>query len=429
MTSLIANAEALEILDSRGWPTLSVTVRLLDGTRASASVPAGASKGRYEAVEKRDGDRARYGGRGVQHAIDSVALTVAPALQHRDPTQQAAIDATLAELDGTPDKSRLGANTILAVSLAVARAGAAGTGLPLYQYLGGPGAVVLPVPLMNVINGGKHADTSLLFQEFMVVPHGAGTFAEAVRWGAETYHALARLLHEKGHRTAVGDEGGFAPDLPSAHAACELLVEAIARTGRRPGPDVAIALDPAATSFHTADGYRQLASGPARLDSDGMIRAYAGLIEAFPIVSIEDGLAEDDAAGAVAMTRALGHRVQLVGDDMYVTDPARIRRGIADGSANAALIKPNQVGTLTETLAALHAAQAGGWATVLSHRSGETDDSFIADLAVAAGCGQIKAGAPCRGERVAKYNRLLAIEQELGPAAVFRSPFRQRWPA
>lgn len=427
--TVIADLCALEILDSRGWPTLSVTATLADGTQGSASVPSGASTGRFERPERRDGDMTRFHGRGVSKAAFIVTLSAAPRLRGLPAHRQAEVDAILRELDGRDVEGRLGSNGTLAISLAVARAAARAARLPLYAYLGGPAATRLPVPLMNVINGGRHADNGLAFQEFMIVPHGSGHFAEAVRWGAEVYHALADTLRDAGHRTAVGDEGGFAPPFGSAHEACDAIVAAIRRAGLRPGADVAIAIDPAATSFHEVGGYRLHASDTVCVDAAALIRSYEELIGAYPIVSLEDGLAESDHEGAAATVTALGDRVQLVGDDIFVTDPARIRTGALNREANAVLIKPNQVGTLTETLTAVAAAHEAGWATVVSHRSGETDDSFIADLVVATGSGQIKAGAPCRGERVAKYNRLLAIEQELGSMALFSSPFRNRFAA
>jgi enolase len=414
----------MEILDSRGNPTLRVRVGLDDGAEGTASVPSGASTGANEARELRDGDAHRFGGQGVERAIGSVVEAIAPALRGRDPSRQAEIDQALLDLDGTPDKSKLGANAILGVSMAVARAAARAAGLPLYAYLGGANACRLPVPMLNVINGGRHADNSLDFQEFMLVPHGAPSFREALRYGAETYHALKAVLKRRGLSTAVGDEGGFAPDLPGNEAACELIVEAIAAAGLKPGEQVAIALDPAASSFAVEGGYALSKSGGGRLTSGELTALYGRWIGSYPIVSLEDGLGEEDWAGFAEQTAALGGRVQIVGDDLYVTNTAFIRRGIAERTTNAVLIKPNQIGTVTETLQAVALCREAGWRFVVSHRSGETDDSFIADLAVAAGGGQIKAGAPCRGERVAKYNRLLEIERELGPAAVYESPFR-----
>ncbi len=416
--SRIGAVTAREILDSRGNPTVEVEVTLDSGACGRAAVPSGASTGIHEALELRDGDASRYGGLGVRAAVRNVREVIAPLLLGRDPMDQAGLDRLLVEADGTPNRSRLGANAILGVSLAVARAAAAGQGVPLFRYLGGAGAVTLPVPLMNVLNGGKHADNGLDFQEFMIVPWGAPTFSEALRAGVETYHALHRLLRERGLATGVGDEGGFAPRLSGNEEALDLLVAAIARAGRVPGRDVALALDPAASSFFH-DGRYRLDGGRTLRSSDEMIAYYAGLAERFPIVSIEDGLAEDDWDGWAALTRRLGSRVQLVGDDLFVTSRARIRRGIDRGAANAVLIKPNQVGTLSETLEAIRLARAHGWAAIVSHRSGETEDTTIADLTVATGAGQIKTGAPARSERVCKYNQLLRIEEALGEAARF----------
>ena len=424
MRSCITHVDAMEILDSRGNPTVRVQIALEDGTTADASVPSGASTGEHEAVELRDTEPARYGGKGVQRAVANVVETIAPVLMGRDPAQQAEIDRLLIDLDGTPGKSRLGANAILGVSMAVARAAAQAFRLPLYAYLGGPGARRLPVPMINVINGGKHADNALDFQEFMLVPHGAPSFREALRYGAETYHALKAVLKRRGLSTAVGDEGGFAPDLSDNEAACALIVEAIEAAGLKPGAQVAIALDPAASSFGTASGGYDLAkSGGGHKSSQEMTALYQHWITAYPIVSLEDGLGENDWAGFATQTAALGDRVQIVGDDLYVTNTAFIARGITERATNAVLIKPNQIGTVTETMEAVALCREAGWRFVVSHRSGETEDSFIADLAVALGGGQIKTGAPCRGERVAKYNRLLEIERELGPDAVYASPF------
>lgn len=416
--SRIGAVTAREILDSRGNPTVEVEVTLDCGARGRAAVPSGASTGIHEALELRDGDASRYGGLGVRAAVGNVREVIAPLLLGRDPLDQAGLDRLLVEADGTPNRSRLGANAILGASLAVARAAAAAQGVPLFRYLGGEGAVTLPVPLMNVLNGGKHADNGLEFQEFMIVPWGAPTFGEALRAGAETYHALHRLLRERGLATGVGDEGGFAPRLSGTEEALDLLVSAIARAGLAPGRDVALALDPAASGFFH-DGRYRLDGGRTLRSSDEMIAYYAGLAERFPIVSIEDGLAEDDWDGWTALTRRLGSRVQIVGDDLFVTNRARIRQGIDRGAANAVLIKPNQVGTLSETLEAIRLARAHGWAAIVSHRSGETEDTTIADLAVATGAGQIKTGAPARSERVCKYNQLLRIEEALGEAARF----------
>jgi enolase len=426
MTRSIASVRALEILDSRGNPTLRVQVRLESGISASASVPSGASTGENEAVEARDGDGKRYGGKGVLKSVAAVNDAIAPRLMGLDPTRQAEIDRLLIELDGTPNKANLGANAILGASMAVARSAAAVVGLPLYAYLGGPAARRLPVPQMNVLNGGKHADNSVDFQEFMIVPIGAPRFAEALRYGAETFHALKSLLEKKGYATAVGDEGGFAPNLKSNGEACELLVEAIAAAGYVPGRDIAIALDPAASSFHAGGLYHLDKSGQGRKTSAELTDLYASWVDKFPIVSLEDGLAETDWAGFRQQTALLGDRIQIVGDDLYVTNTAFIRRGIAEQSTNAVLIKLNQIGTVTETIAAVELCRAVGWGFVISHRSGETEDPFIADLAVAMGGGQIKTGSLCRSERIAKYNRLLEIEGELGSAAIFTNPFKRR---
>jgi enolase len=421
--SKIASLQAQEILDSRGNPTVRVHLALESGVQVSASVPSGASTGENEAVELRDGDKTRYGGKGVLKAIAHVNDVIAPALIGRDPSRQAEIDATLIELDGTPNKARLGANAILGVSMAVARAAAEQAKLPLYAYLGGAGAVRLPVPQMNILNGGKHADNSVDFQEFMVMPIGAPTFAEALRYGAETFHALAGILKKNGYSTSVGDEGGFAPNLKSNEEACERIVQAIEAAGYKPGKDIAIALDPAASSFYNNGAYDLAKSGGGRKTSDEMIAIYQKWVETFPIVSIEDGLDENDWAGFARQTAAQGQKIQIVGDDNFVTNPIFVRRGIAEKTANAALIKLNQIGTVTETIQTINLCRAAGWRYVVSHRSGETEDAFMADFAVAMGGGQIKTGSACRGERIAKYNRLLEIERALGKAAVFASPF------
>jgi enolase 1/2/3 len=426
MDRSIASVRALEILDSRGNPTIRVQVGLAGGASASASVPSGASTGLNEAVELRDGDKARFGGRGVRRAVAAVNEVLGPALAGRDATHQAEIDALLLTLDGTANKGRLGANAVLGVSMAVARAAAQAVGLPLYAYLGGAGARRLPMPMMNVLNGGRHADTNVDFQEFMIMPLGAPSFAEALRWGAETFQALKGLLHARGYATAVGDEGGFAPNLNSNEEACELLVEAITVAGYRPGRDIALALDPAASEFHGNGTYDLEKSGQGKKSSAEMTALYETWLARFPIVSIEDGLGETDWAGFREHTARLGDRVQLVGDDIYVTNPAFIRRGIADKTTNAVLIKLNQIGTVTETVAAVELCREAGWGFVVSHRSGETEDPFIADFAVAMGGGQIKTGSLCRSERIAKYNRLLEIEAELGAAAVFQNPFTGR---
>jgi enolase len=409
----IQHVTAREVLDSRGNPTVEVDVALDSGARGTAEVPSGASTGVHEAVELRDGDPRRYGGLGVLTAVRHVNATLAPVVLGRDPSDQRGIDEALIAADGTPNKGRLGANAILGVSLAVAHAAAAARGQALFRYLGGPDAATLPVPLMNVLNGGKHADNGLEFQEFMVVPLGAPEFPDALRMGAEIYHALHRVLLDRGLATGVGDEGGFAPRLGGNEEALALLVEAIGRAGYTAARDAALALDPAASNFAAGGRYR---IGSETFTSATLVDYYARLTDRFPIVSIEDGLAEDDWDGWIALTRRLGDRLQLVGDDLYVTNLARIREGIARGAGNAVLIKLNQIGTLTETLEAVRLAQEQRWAAVISHRSGETEDTTIADLAVAVGAGQIKTGAPARSERVAKYNRLLRITEAVGAA-------------
>jgi enolase len=412
MASIDAVA-AREILDSRGNPTVEVEVALDDGTVGRAAVPSGASTGAFEAVELRDGGE-RYAGKGVERAVLAVLDEVGPELVGYDATEQRLIDQTLIDLDGTPDKSRLGANAILGVSLAVARAAAESANLPLFRYVGGAGAHLLPVPMLNILNGGAHADTNVDVQEFMVAPVGAPTFAEGLRWGAETYHALKAVLKARGLGTGVGDEGGFAPDLDTNRIALDLILEAVEEAGLRPGDDIALALDVAATEFFTDGSYAF--EGRSR-DAAEMTRYYADLVAAYPLVSIEDPLAEDDWAGWAAVTSELGDRVQLVGDDLFVTNPERLRRGIEGGAANALLVKVNQIGTLTETLEAVSLAHRSGYRCMMSHRSGETEDTTIADLAVATDCGQLKTGAPARSERVAKYNQLLRIEEELDDAA------------
>ena len=409
----IDDVVAREILDSRGNPTVEVEVILDDGTAARAAVPSGASTGAFEAAERRDGDADRYLGKGVLAAVAAVEDEIAPEILGIDASEQRLIDQVMCDLDGTPNKSRLGANAILGVSLAVARAAAGSAGLPLFRYVGGPNAHVLPVPMMNILNGGAHADTDVDIQEFMVAPIGAATFSEALRWGAETYHALKSVLKEKGLATGLGDEGGFAPSLASNRAALELIVEAIGRTGLTVGSDIALALDVASTEFY-ADGAYQFEGAPR--SSEWMTGYYEGLLADFPLVSIEDPLAEDDWAGWIHCTDAIGDRVQLVGDDLFVTNPERLARGIAEGAANALLVKVNQIGSLTETLDAVALAQGNGYRCMMSHRSGETEDTTIADLAVAVNAGQIKTGAPARSERVAKYNQLLRIEEELDDA-------------
>ena len=419
----IASIRGLEILDSRGNPTVRVLLTLDEGTVASASVPSGASTGEHEAVELRDGDKARFGGKGVTKAVANINEQIAPKLVGFDPARQAEIDRLLLQLDETPNKAKLGANAILGVSMAVARAAAQSAGLPLYAYLGGVGAIRLPVPMMNILNGGKHADNSVDFQEFMVMPIGAPSFAEALRYGAETFHALAKILKKKGYATSVGDEGGFAPNLKSNEEACEVIVEAIEAAGYQPGKDIAIALDPAASSFWAGGSYDLAKSGQGKKNSDEMIGLYQHWLKTFPIVSIEDGLDENDWAGFAKFTAAQGSQLQIVGDDIFVTNPDFIRRGIAEKAANAVLIKLNQIGTVSETVQAIALCREAGWGYVISHRSGETEDTFMADFAVAMGGGQIKTGSASRSERIAKYNRLLEIEAELGAAAEFRSPF------
>jgi len=410
----IVSTTAREILDSRGNPTVEVEIALDSGARGAAAVPSGASTGVHEAIELRDHDKRRYDGLGVLTAVRNVRETLAPLLAGRDPSDQRGIDEAMIAADGTPNKSRLGANAILGVSLAVAHAAAADRGQALFRSLGGAEASTLPVPLMNVLNGGKHADNGLEFQEFMVVPLGAPSFPEALRMGAEIYHALHRVLLERGLATGVGDEGGFAPRLAGNEQALELLIDAIRSAGYEPGRDAALALDPASSNFF--DGARYRIGGTA-YSSPELVEYYARLADRFPIVSIEDGLAEDDWDGWVALTRRLGDRLQLVGDDLYVTNLRRIDEGIARGAGNAVLIKLNQIGTLTETLEAIRLTQRQRWAAVISHRSGGTEDTTIADLAVATGAGQIKTGAPARSERVGKYNRLLRINEALGAAA------------
>ena len=426
MARKITAVSAMEILDSRGNPTLRAVVALDNGITCSASVPSGASTGDNEAVELRDGDKKRYGGKGVLKAVANINKTIAPKLIGRDPVCQAEIDSLMIALDGTLTKARLGANALLGVSMAVARAAATACGLPLYAYLGGPGALRLPVPMMNILNGGKHADNSVDLQEFMVMPIGAPTFAEALRYGAETFSALKDILKKKGHVTSVGDEGGFAPNLKSNDEACEVILEAIKKAGYKPGKDVAIALDPAASSFYEKGIYNLSKSGQGKKTSAEMTRLYSSWIKKYPIVSIEDGLDENDWQGFRQHTEALGDKIQIVGDDLYVTNTRFIARGIKENSTNAVLIKLNQIGTVTETIEAIHMCRQAGWGFVISHRSGETEDAFIADFAVAMGGGQIKTGSACRSERIAKYNRLLEIEAELGTRAIFESPLKTR---
>jgi enolase len=425
MSAKIVSVRALEILDSRGNPTLRAYVSLDNGITASASVPSGASTGEHEAMELRDGDKKRYGGKGVLQAVDNVNTVIASQVVGHDPTRQAEIDRLMIDLDGTPNKGKLGANAILGVSMAVARAAALSSGLPLYSYLGGPAAVRLPMPQMNVINGGKHADNSIDFQEFMIVPVGAPSFAEALRYCSETFHALKKILKKKGYATNVGDEGGFAPDLKSNEEACEVILEAISAAGYQPGRDLAIALDPAASSFLEDGVYNLSKSGQGQKISAEMTELYEGWLGKYPIVSIEDGLAENDWQGFRELTVALGNRVQIVGDDIFVTNTRFIARGIKEKTANSVLIKLNQIGTVTETMEAITRCRQAGWSFVISHRSGETEDPFIADFAVAMGGGQLKTGSVCRSERIAKYNRLLEIEAELGKSAVFSNPLQK----
>ena len=412
---------ARQILDSRGNPTIEVEVVLDDGSLGRAAVPSGASTGVFEAVELRDGGD-EFGGKGVSKAVQGVIDEIQPELLGYDADDQRLVDQELIDLDRTPDKSRLGANAILGVSLAVARAAAESANLPLFRYLGGPNAHVLPVPMMNILNGGAHADNNVDIQEFMIAPVGAATFTEALRWGAETYQALKSVLKQRGLSTGVGDEGGFAPDLDSNGAALDLIVEAIGKTGLTPGRDVALAIDAASSSFYTDDNY---AFEGGKKTATELTSVYASWLDAYPLVSLEDPLAEEDWAGWQRLTAELGDRVQIVGDDIFVTNPERLRRGLAEHSANALLVKVNQIGTLTETLDAVSLAQRNGFACMMSHRSGETEDTTISDLAVAVNCGQMKSGAPARSERVAKYNQLLRIEEILGDAAAYagRSAF------
>ncbi|MEV8636011.1 phosphopyruvate hydratase [Streptosporangium sp. NPDC051023] len=409
----IEGVTAREILDSRGNPTVEVDILLDDGSEGRAAVPSGASTGQFEAVELRDGDE-RYGGKGVEKAVLGVTDEIADEVLGFDAAEQRSIDQVMIDLDGTPNKARLGANAILGVSLAVAKAAAESAELPLFRYLGGPNAHVLPVPMMNILNGGAHADTNVDIQEFMIAPIGAGSFREAVRMGTEVYHALKAVLKEKGYATGLGDEGGFAPNLPSNRDALDLILVAIEKAGYAPGEDVALALDVAASEFHS-DGVYTI-DGKS-LSSAELVAFYEDLVANYPLVSIEDPLNEDDWEGWNAITRALGDKVQLVGDDLFVTNPERLARGIAEGTANALLVKVNQIGTLTETLDAVDLAHRNGYRCMMSHRSGETEDTTIADLAVATNCGQIKTGAPARSDRVAKYNQLLRIEELLDDAA------------
>jgi enolase len=411
----IVHTKAREVLDSRGNPTVEVVMTLAGGAVGHAIVPSGASTGAHEAVELRDGG-SRYGGKGVLQAVENITEKLGPAIKGHDATDQAGVDRILRALDGTDDKSSMGANAILACSLAAAHAGAAALGIPLYRYLGGAQARVLPFPLMNILNGGAHADNNVDIQELMIVPSGANSFRQALQWGAETYHALKKVLGQKGLSSGVGDEGGFAPNLDSNRAALDLIMAAIEKAGRAPGDDIQIALDCAANEFYREDHYELGAEGRS-LDAEGLTEIYASWVADYPIVSIEDPLFEDDWDGWQTLTQALGHKVQIVGDDLFVTNPDRLRRGIEASVANAILIKLNQIGTLSETFDTLRIASAARYKSVISHRSGETEDTTIADLAVATNAGQIKTGAPCRTDRVAKYNQLLRIEEHLGDGA------------
>ena len=417
--STIIDIAAREILDSRGNPTVEADVTLASGQMGRAAVPSGASTGEHEARELRDGEAARYLGKGVRKAVRNIEETIAPALRGLIATDQVEIDRTLIELDGTPNKEKLGANAILAVSMATSRAAAGETGLPLYRYLGGPLSRTLPVPMMNILNGGAHATNTVDFQEFMIVPVGVESFAEALRVGAEVFHSLKKVLVKRKLATGVGDEGGFAPDLKDDEQALQVIIEAIEAAKYAPGKEVALALDVAASELYSGGTYTFKKSGAGTRDAAGMIDLYAKWLDEYPIVSIEDGLAEDDWEGWAQLTKTLGDRVQLVGDDLFVTNTERLARGIENGVANAILIKVNQIGTLTETLEAIDMARAAGYLSVISHRSGETEDTFIADLSVATGAGQIKTGSASRTDRVAKYNQLLRIEEELGDAAEF----------
>jgi enolase len=416
--SIIVDILAREILDSRGNPTVEVEVELESGARGRAAVPSGASTGKHEAVEKRDGDKERYSGKGVLEAVQAVNDEIYEALCGAEAQEQILIDHQLIDLDGTENKSRLGANALVGVSLAVARAAAAEEGVPLYRYIGGLYAHVLPIPLMNIINGGAHADNPIDFQEFMIVPVGAPNFKESLRWGAEVFHALKRNLSEAGFNTNVGDEGGFAPALPSTRSALDFIMKSIETAGYQPGEEIVLALDIASNEFYRVGRYH-LGGENKILDADELVAFYQELVEAYPIHSIEDGMAEDDWHGWKTLTDALGERIQLVGDDIFVTNPLRLAEGIEKGVANSILIKVNQIGTLTETIKTVDLAHRSGYTTIISHRSGETEDSTIADLAVALNCGQIKTGSLSRSDRLAKYNQLLRIEEALGPQAVF----------
>jgi enolase len=421
----IDSIRALEIIDSRGNPTVRVSVTLCGGLCASASVPSGASTGENEAVELRDGDKNRYEGKGVLKAVANVNEKIAPRIAGLDPRRQAEIDRLMIALDGTPNKGNLGANAILGVSMAVARVAAMWCNLPLYAYLGGPGARRLPMPMMNIVNGGKHADNSVDFQEFMVMPVGMPNFAEAMRACAEVFHSLSKILKSRKYATAVGDEGGFAPNLGSNDEACDVIVQAIEAARYKPGEQIAIALDPAASSFFVGGKYDLAKSGQGSKSTDEMIALWGEWIRKYPIVSIEDGLDENDWKGFRKMTAELGSKIQIVGDDLFVTNTRFVARGISEKSANSVLIKLNQIGSVTETVETIDMCRKAGWGFIISHRSGETEDTFMADFAVAMGGGQIKSGSACRSERIAKYNRLIEIESELGTAAVFENPFRR----
>jgi len=423
MSRGIKAIDSMEILDSRGNPTVRTFVELEDGTVASASVPSGASTGEYEALELRDGDSNRYGGKGVLKAVANVKERIAPLLIGLDAVKQQEIDRIMLDLDGTPFKKNLGANAILSVSMAVCRAAAQSLGLSLYQYIGGGAANRLPVPMMNILNGGEHADSSVDFQEFMVMPIGAPSFAEALRYGAEVFHALKKILKSKGYSTGIGDEGGFAPNLKSNEEPCELILEAIQAAGYKPGEDIAIALDVAASSFYKNGKYELSKSGAGSKSSDEMIAILKDWISKYPIVSIEDGLGEADWEGFARLTAEIGDTVQIVGDDIFVTNINFIKKGISQKTANSVLIKLNQIGSVSETIEAIRLCRQAGWSYVISHRSGETEDDFIADFAVAMDGRQIKTGSACRSERLAKYNRLLEIERDLGNASVFENPF------
>jgi enolase len=419
MSAAVKKVHAREILDSRGNPTVEVDIELENGASGRAAVPSGASTGIHEAWELRDGDKSRYAGKGVLSAVKHVNLEIAKAIQGVDALDQSRVDETMLDLDGTPNKSRLGANAILGVSLAVARAAASARGLPLYRHLGGESANILPVPMFNILNGGVHANwQGTDFQEFMIAPVGAPSFREAVRWGSETYHALRAVLKERGYASGVGDEGGFAPALKTNAEAIELILKAIGRAGYIPGQQIAIALDPASTGFYE-DGLYNLRTEGRTVSSSQMVQMYVEWVEKYPIIVLEDGLAEDDWDGWKMLNKSLGGRIELVGDDLFVTNVQRIAHGITENVANAVLIKLNQIGTLTETIAAIEMARKAGWGAMVSHRSGETVDAFIADFTVAMGTGHLKTGAPCRGERTEKYNQLIRIEEQLGDAAVY----------